>query len=128
MLKVKSVVRKSPLNGLGVFADEPIRRGQVVWRFDGWYDRKVPQEVYAALGQADREYMDRFHYEDRFGDIVCTMDDCRFMNHAEDSNLAYVEICGTGFLQEFFVAKRDIAAGEELTIHYADIEVRRPYM
>ena len=42
MFIVRTSLRPSLIQGLGCFADEPIRKGQVVWEFDPRLDIRIP--------------------------------------------------------------------------------------
>ncbi len=46
MLLINNYVGKSEIEGVGVFAAEPIAQGTVIWRFDDDFDRLIPVEEY----------------------------------------------------------------------------------
>ncbi|TIS47846.1 MAG: SET domain-containing protein-lysine N-methyltransferase, partial [Mesorhizobium sp.] len=48
MLLIRTYVAQSAIEGVGVFAAEPIRKGASIWRLDPDFDRLIPVEKYEA--------------------------------------------------------------------------------
>jgi SET domain-containing protein len=113
MLLVSTYVAASEIEGVGVFAATPIRKGELIWRLAPDFDRMVPADAYDALPEVMKELLDRYAYPspDRPGYLVYEVDNGRFMNHADTPNTDF-SAYGGGW------ATRDIAAGEELTCNY----------
>lgn len=113
MLLVDVYLGKSSIEGIGVFAKQPIPQGTVFWKLDLKYDRLIDVETYEAETGPVKAYLDRYCYPRRSDPryIVFEADDARYMNHAEDPNCD-MSPGDTG------VALRDIAAGEEMTCDY----------
>jgi SET domain-containing protein len=74
-----------------VFAAEPGKKGDVVWRFDPLLDQMIPEEVLAAQPPHVREFLDRYGYphHELPGILVLDADEGRFMNHADMPNLDF---------------------------------------
>lgn len=115
MLLVSTYVGPSRIEGVGVFAAEPIRKGTLIWRLDPNFDRLIPVDKYENAPPHLKDLLDRYAYPspDRPGFIVYEVDNGRFMNHSETPNTDFSDSGGA-------TALRDIAAGEELTCNYAD--------
>lgn len=115
MLLVSTYVAASAVEGVGVFAAEPIRKGQLVWRLDPTFDRLIPVDKYLSAPPFLKELLDRYAYPspDKPGFIVYEVDNGRFMNHSEAPNTDFSDAGGA-------TALRDIAPGEELTCDYGD--------
>lgn len=115
MLLVDTYVAPSQIEGVGVFAAEPIPAGTLVWRLEPDFDRLIPVEQYEAAEPRMRAFLDRYAYPspDRPGFIVYEVDNGRFMNHSQTPNTDFSDAGGA-------TAIRDIAAGEEITCNYAD--------
>lgn len=115
MLMVRNYVAPSAVEGLGVFAAEPIAKGDIVWRFDPRFDRLMPREEYESAPGFLKEQLDRYAYPmpGRPDLILYEVDNGRFMNHADEPNTDFRDLYGARAL-------RDIAAGEELTCNYTD--------
>ncbi|MER8504228.1 MULTISPECIES: SET domain-containing protein-lysine N-methyltransferase [unclassified Mesorhizobium] len=113
MLLVDVYLDKSPIQGIGVFAKNHIRRGTLVWKLDPKYDRRIEVTTYERETGPVKTYLDRYAYPDRCDPnyIVFEADDARYMNHADDPN------CDVSQPEETY-ALRDIAPGEEMTCDY----------
>lgn len=118
MMLVRCRTGPSPIDGLGVFAGEPIATGQAVWRLDPDLDRVLPAETLIRMPVVQQEFFSRYAYFDEArGALVLCCDDARFMNHSPTPNVSSVhdDVC---------VALRDIAAGEELACNYHHLDPR----
>ena len=115
MLLVNTYVAPSEIEGVGVFAAEPIPKGTPVWRLEPEFDRLIPQERYVSAPAYMRDHFDRYAYPspDRPGYLVYEVDNGRFMNHSENPNTDFSDAGGAR-------TTRDIAAGEEITCNYSD--------
>lgn len=126
-MQVKTYLAPSAIEGIGLFAAEPIAEGTVVWRFDPPIDQTFSREAVATLPELARDFVARYAYfDERLGLYVFCGDNARFMNHASAPNVrgAYPE----GEAREGIdVACRAIAAGEEITCDYEsfDLETAR---
>lgn len=115
MLLVRTYVAASAIEGVGVFAAEAIPAGTAIWRLQPDFDRLVSLADFEAAPPAFRELLERYAYPspDQPGHLVYEVDNGRFMNHAGEPNTDFSEPSGG-------TAKRDIAAGEELTCDYGE--------
>jgi hypothetical protein len=111
MLLVKTLVRSSPIAGLGLFADEQIRAGQVWWRFDDRIDRTFTQLEFEQLPLQTREWLATYAYLQGGTWILCG-DHAMFVNHSEMPNSVTIG--------NESIALRDIAAGEEIVENYRE--------
>ena len=115
MLRVRARVGVSQIHGLGLFAMEPIRKGQTVWEMRQGFDLCFSLNDLATLSDAAREQV--LHYCDGdvdplTGQLVMSGDDARFTNHSEDPNTVSAEG------GRITVAARDILPAEEITWQY----------
>ncbi|HSF31130.1 MAG TPA: SET domain-containing protein-lysine N-methyltransferase [Candidatus Tectomicrobia bacterium] len=107
----KTVVNESPIHGRGLFAREPIPKGEIVAIKGGYiFDAAILREVEPFLGPAqitiaDGLFIGPLVKTEREGGMI-------FSNHSCDPNIG---VQG----QIVFVAMRDIQAGEELTHDWA---------
>ena len=107
----KAKVAPSPIHGRGLFAAEPITRGEVVCVKGGHvFDRRRLEELTPRLGPAEIQigedlFIGPVDDAEREGSMI-------FSNHSCEPNVA---VRG----EITFVALRDIAAGEELTHDWA---------
>ena len=107
----KAAVKDSPIDGRGLFAVEPIEKGEIVAIKGGYvFNRQTQLEVEKFLGPAEIQigedmFIGPLHSEEREGGML-------FTNHSCDPNIG---VQG----QIILVAIRDIQAGEELTHDWA---------
>jgi SET domain-containing protein len=113
MIRFKTEVRPSEIQGEGLFALENISKRDIVWYFgydDG--DIIISEEEYLQKRitgdkifqrTACRWIDDKFMYCENWGLDV-------YLNHSFDPNVLYY--CGLG------IAKRDILVGEEITLNF----------
>lgn len=123
MLLVRTVVRESRIHGLGVFADQPIGKGEAVWAFEPLLDRVIPVAELGRMPAHVADYLETYcEYFPETEVLVLSGDNDRFTNHSDDPNTVVVLPNGP---EARVVAARDIAAGEEITCDYAVIRCRR---
>jgi SET domain-containing protein len=109
MLKVKTFLRDSLIQGIGLFADEDIKKGKIVSELTS-LDVKIKKD---DILNNDIEFFN--HYFSYQGEYYQTyFDNMRFMNHSDNPNCIDAEN-GT------CIAIKDIKKGEELTCDYSII-------
>ena len=113
MLLVKTYIAPSEIEGVGVFAAEPIGKGAAIWRSDPTFDMLIPVATYRSAQPQLQQLLERYAYPslDRPGFLVYEIDNGRFMNHSVTPNTDFSAF-GIG------KAVADIAAGEEMTCNY----------
>jgi hypothetical protein len=121
MLLVRVQVDRSAIEGLGVFALEPIAKDTPVWRLTPGFD--LDPELVEAQPEPLRERLLHYGYIDpRLGRYILCCDDARFLNH---SDTPYLRPDFSRDLYGIEIAVRDIVAGEELTVDYRSVEGER---
>jgi uncharacterized protein len=116
MMTIQTAVRPSPIHGLGCFTVHDIAQGQVVWEFLPEVDRRYTLQQLSQLPPLVIAYFRTYAWmnpTDRF--ILFSGDNSKFFNHSDSANTS---MSGNGYQ---CVAKRAIAAGEELTSNYAEL-------
>jgi uncharacterized protein len=117
MLMVETELAPSPIHGIGTFLLEPVRAGQLIWRFDERIDRVIADDELRAMPRRLRDYLmtySTFH-EGRGVWVLCG-DNGRHFNHSETPNTISL---GIAFGDD--VAGADLPAGTELTTDYRTI-------
>lgn len=120
MLRVKTKLGTSNIDGIGLFADQFIPKDTVVWEFNPIIDLKLREDEIAALAEGARQQVQKYSYRDEFtGLYIFCGDDARFFNHADKPNCVDVT---WGPFGGRTIAERDIRPGEELTCNYSTFD------
>jgi SET domain-containing protein len=117
MMMVETELRPSPIHGLGVFLVKPVKRGEVVWRFDARIDRVYTGEELASLPAHVQTYLRTYStWHAASGLWVLCGDNGRFFNHSDRPTTV-----SSGISFGTDQAAMDLPAGAELTSDYATI-------
>jgi uncharacterized protein len=116
MLIVPTYIGPSPIHGTGTFAAAPIAAGATMWVFQPELDLIVPDGLVAQLPAPAQEFVRTYAFRSDYwpGGFVLCFDHSRFINHSATPN--------TDNRSEITVARRDIAAGEEITCDYGELD------
>lgn len=116
MMLVKTIVKESGIEGLGLFADEDIKGGTPVWGFTSGFDQKINPEDLSCLSEPALQDFKKYAYLEK-GKYVLCFDSARFFNHADNSNV----VCTSNY-GDMCIAKKDVKRGEELTCDYREFD------
>jgi uncharacterized protein len=118
MMLVRTYLSSSLIEGVGVFAAEPIKQGDMIWQLDPKFDVLFKESDVAGWPPHMDDFIRRYCYRHRDldGTWVLELDNGRFINHSYSPNTSF---------EEFYSghALTDIKAGEELTCNYFDFDV-----
>ena len=117
MMLVPTYVAPSDVEGVGVFASEPIEKGTLIWRYEPSFDRLVPAAWLDEQSATMQDFLRKYAYpaHDQPDMLVIEIDNGRFMNHTTTPNTDFKKVI-EGY------ALRDIAAGEELLCNYSEFD------
>ena len=111
---VKTKIGPSSINGIGLFADQFIPKGTVVWKFMPNFDLLMSEQEINKLSKSARGQFYHYAYLDKkHGRYMLCFDDARFFNHTKNPN------CDEK-IDDITIAARIIQVGEELTVNYKD--------
>ena len=120
MLLVRAKSGPSEIEGTGLFADQFIPAGTVVWRFLPGFDRYFPADYPESLSEPLRSW---FKSAASFDDGMWHLsgDHAVLMNHSDNANVRLK--AGSQLSAESdMVAVRDIRRGEEITADYTEFD------
>ncbi len=121
MVKVKVQASTIPAAGLGLFADEFIKKGTVTWRFCPGFDQILQEDDLLRMSETSRIQFLKYTYKSLDdGHYVSCGDDDKFINHSLNPNIIEGEN-EEGF-EPFSIAVCDIQKGEELFCNYYDYD------
>ncbi len=123
MLCIKTTVKEStiPGAGLGLFADQDIKKGEVTWRYAPDFDQVISEGRLATLSPEARVQCLKYAYLDTVtNELILCADNERFINHSDTPNV--LQIATEEHPEGIEIAGRDISAGEELFCNYYEFD------
>lgn len=116
MLLIKTKIDFSKIHGVGLFADEFIPKGKVIWEFVSGFDMKLFKNKLEKFPTPVKKQILNYSYLDqKTGQYILCSDDARFFNHSITSNTKHF------YEKEKYgqtIAVKDIKKGEEITCNY----------
>lgn len=118
MLCVKTKLKESKINGIGLFADQEISKNTIVWHFnDGLsyneYTKEEWDNLRIKLNPESFRQISKYAYVLKGEDTHnIDLDDARFINHSTNPN--------TLIVKRNLIAIKDIKKEEEITMNYID--------
>jgi len=117
MLMVETELRESSIHGIGVFLTEPVRKDQLIWRFDSRIDRVFSDLEVRNMPPALQRFLTTYStLHDGLKLWVLCGDNGRHFNHSDTPTTRSM---GIAFGDD--VAAEDLAIGAELTSDYRTI-------
>jgi SET domain-containing protein len=117
MLCVKTYLAPSKIQGIGLFADEDIKKGEITWKYTEGFDSSFGIDEVAKMPPHLQIFIKRYSGLSMITNkYILGNDDVRFTNHSSNPNLESVIIAGE--TEKVARAKRDVKRGEEMTIDY----------
>lgn len=115
MLRIKIYLAKSkiPSAGIGLFANEDISKGSLIWKWDRGLELEFEsiKNLYAHP-EPLFSYLTKYSFSHR-GAIRVPIDEDKYMNHSSTPNIDTDGIVGH--------ANQDIKKGDELTCDYTKL-------
>jgi uncharacterized protein len=121
MICIKSKVLPSKIEGLGLFADEFISKGTIIWRFTAGFDLRFTKEQVENFPKEVQDYLKKYMWLSKKSGKYCfSSDNGKYFNHSKKPNSlsAYYDD------EEEVITKaiKDIQEGEEITDDYGTFE------
>jgi SET domain-containing protein len=130
MLRVKTYLAPDNYGGTGLFADEDIAEGSVVWEFHPETTFFLPVKDYYSLAQDRKVWLEKWGYPVGYLDkanprvgLYYDIDNSQYCNHSANPNTGSraADISDVDMAQCEF-ALRDIKKGEEITSNYLEYD------
>ena len=121
MLLIKAKIKPSPLHGIGLFAEEKIKKGTKIWRFSKGLDTQITPTAFEKLSDYERNFI-LFHgfFSKKTRQYHLSFDNIRFMNHSDKGNVTIDR--KSRDIEYSLIAKKDIKNGAELTQNYFEFD------
>ncbi|OGG58402.1 hypothetical protein A2765_05645 [Candidatus Kaiserbacteria bacterium RIFCSPHIGHO2_01_FULL_56_24] len=119
MIHIKYKLDRSPFHGIGLFADESIVKGTLIYTASPLLDVNITQEQFDSLSEKEQKEIRWWGFLDPVSNKWhVDFDVTHFINHADDAAVTQDTVHNDAYL----IAARDIKAGEELTQNYLEFE------
>ena len=118
MLCINTYICSSKISGNGLFSNEFIEEGRIIWEYmplvDITYNNSQWNKLEKELSKESFSVIKNYAYKENDSYIVC-FDNAQFMNHCGDE----FNVANTKDLKTMF-AIRDIQIGEEILCDYLE--------
>lgn len=114
MLVIKTKLKEVKGKGIGLIADQEIKKGQSTWVYNPIVDIKVKKK---SIPSAAKGFFNVYSVDIGKDFIILNTDNARFTNHSDDPNTKSLG------LYKDNIAIKNIHKGEEITINYNEIDV-----
>jgi len=114
MFLIDTYLDKSKIQGVGVFAKENIKKGQLIKEVRPDFEIEFNKDNLPKMPLALAKLINTHAYERELGSKILVMgiDNEKYLNHSNDPNV-----------NDNGIALKDIKVGDEITIDYKDFDV-----
>jgi len=111
MLIIDTILKETKLKGIGLFANQNIKKWQIIWK-DNNHAYTFSKFDYSKMNSIQKAFVDKYSIP-KDSKYILDLDNTRFMNHSENPNIL--------FLEDHGIATKNIKIGEELTCNYDEL-------
>ncbi len=121
MLLVKTKIGPSKIHRIGLFADQFIPKGTIIWKFTPGFDLKLTEKQIKTFPNELQDYLNIYTWPSKeLGKYCFASDNGKFFNHAKNPNTISPHYDDEEEI--ITLANRDILAGEEITGNYKEYD------
>jgi SET domain-containing protein len=121
VLHTKYKIDKSKLHGVGLFTEENLKKGQVVYTASPLLDVDITQEQFDSLDEKEKKEIKYWGFWDEPNNVWhVDFDNSKFINHSFNPTLTQ----DPNHKDAYLVTTRDVKKGEELTQNYLEFETK----
>jgi len=119
MIHIRYKLKASEVHGIGLFAGEPVKTGQLIYTASPLLDLNITQEQFNSLDQKEKDEILWWGFFDEPSQKWhVDFDVSKFINHSKNATVSQ----HASHKEAHLVALRDIAEDEELTQNYLEFE------
>ncbi len=119
MIHIKYKLDRSGVHGIGIFADQDVKKGELIFTASPVLDVNITQEQFDSLKEAEQKEIKYWGFFDEpTQKWHVDFDHMHFINHSYSANTTQ----DFAHPEAYITAARDIQAGEELTQNYLEFE------
>ena len=121
MIHIEYILDKSNKHGIGLFTDQEIKQGTIIYTASPLLDVNISQAEFDTLNASEQKEIKYWGFFDEVNNVWhVDFDVSKFINHSKDSTVTQDKAHKNAYL----VATRDILKGEELTQNYLEFETK----
>lgn len=125
MIHVSYKLKASELHGVGLFANEDIKSGQLIYTASPLLDLNITQKEFDSLDKKEQDEILWWGFFDQPSQMWhVDFDVSKFINHSYGATVTQDQSHDEAYL----IASRDIRSGEELTQNYLEFESEEDLM
>ncbi len=115
MLTVNTTLKETTNKGIGLFANQSIKKGDQVWILESVFHKVISKEEYDNTNPIQRNFLDTYSTYHACGveGWFLDLDNTRFINHSNTPNIEFDSTQG--------IALIDINVGEEIVCDYGHL-------
>jgi hypothetical protein len=122
MVHIRYKLDKSNIHGIGVFADQDIRKGDIIFTASPILDVNINQDQFNSLEESEKQEVKYWGFWIESEKVWhVDFDHIHFINHSFDANTTQ----DFSHPEAHLIALRDIKKGEELTQNYLEFETEQ---
>src|SRR3989338_2233288 len=115
MLLVKTKIGQSKIHGIGLFADQFILKGTILWKFTPGFDQKFTREQILNFPELLQIYICKYAWKSKINGLYYfSSDNGKYFNHSDDPNTLTEDNDNEEEREGITIAIKDIHVGEEL--------------
>lgn len=119
MIYIKYKLDRSDKHGIGLFTEEDLQKGQLIYTASPLLDVNITQEQFDSLSDREKEELQWWGFFDKPSQRWhVDFDVSKFINHSREGTVTQ----DLDHEEAHLVATRDIKKGEELTQNYLEFE------
>lgn len=119
MIHIKYKLDRSKYHGIGLFADQDIKKGTLIYTASPILDVNITQEQFDSLDDKEKQEVRWWgFFDEQSQKWHVDFDVSHFINHSNEGTVTQ----DSEYTEAYLVASRDIRAGEELTQNYLEFE------
>ena len=119
MIHIKYRLDKSVLHGIGLFADEDIKKGTLIYTASPLLDLNISEEQFSKLNENEKQEILWWGFFDKPSKKWhVDFDVSKFINHSFNANVTQ----DASHFEAYLTASLNIKKGDELTQNYLEFE------
>lgn len=119
MIHIRYKLDTSAIHGIGIFADQDIQEGQVIYTASPVLDVNITQDQFDSLTEEEKREITYWGFWIESEKVWhVDFDNSKFINHSFTPSTKQ----DFSHPEAYLVAMRDISSGEELTQNYLDFD------